>query len=158
MNTLILIKVCLAEIIPPRKETLVFWFYPTDEFIDALPDNIKHDLRSELNAIKKGTANSTSCTYFEVCKSTLFLEELRVYHNPANHVLTIDFSLLESIEGRISLVNISGVQVKEIVSKSIFNSGFNSFQTDLSDISPSVYLISIISEKGFKTQRVIISR
>jgi hypothetical protein len=158
MNTLIPIKVRLSEIIPPRNETLVFWFYPTDEFIDALPDEIKDDLRSELDAINKGTAGNTKCTYFEVCKSTLFLEDIKVYPNPANQVVTISFSLQESIEGRISLVNISGVQVKELVSKSIFNSGFNSFTTDLSDISPGIYLISIISEKGFKTQRVIISR
>jgi len=158
MNTLIPIKVSLADIIPPRNETLVFWFYPTEEFIDALPDAIKYDVRSELDAILKGAIINSSCTYFEVCKSTILLDDLKIYPNPANDMVTIDFSLSESIEGRISLVNISGLLVKELVTKSHFNLGFNSLNVNISDVSPGVYLISIITSKGFKTERVIISR
>ena len=52
INTLVPVKVNLEEIIPPRKETLVFWFYPTDEFINALPIRIKYDLKSELGCYK----------------------------------------------------------------------------------------------------------
>jgi len=159
INTLIQIKVDLEEIIPPRNETIVFWFYPTDEFINALPDGIKYDLKSELDAINEGTFKSTSsCKYFEACKSTLTLDDLRVYPNPANQNISIEFSLPNSLDGHISLINISGVQVKSIVSQRTFNSGMNLFNANLTDVPPGVYLISIITDNGFKTQRIIISR
>jgi hypothetical protein len=159
INTLIPIRVNLEKIIPPRNETIVFWFYPTDEFINALPDRIKYDLKSELDAINDGTnISSTSCKYFEVCKSTLPLDDLRVYPNPANQFLSIEFSLQSSLVGHISLISISGAQVKSIVSQRIFNSGVNLFNATLSDVPPGVYLISIITESGFITQRIIVSR
>ena len=159
LNTLIPVRVNLEEIIPPRKETLVFWFYPTDEFISALPDRLKYDLKFELDAINDGTFKSaSSCTYFEACKSTLVLEDLKVYPNPANQNISIQFSLANSIDGHISLVNISGEQVKTIVSDRTFDIGMNLFSVNLSDLPTGVYLISIITEKGFKTQRILVSR
>jgi hypothetical protein len=159
INTLIPVRVNLEEIIPPRKETLVFWFYPTDEFINALPDRIKYDLKSELDAINDGTFKSTSsCKYFEACKSTLTLDDLKVYPNPVNQNISIEFSIPNSLDGHISLINISGVQVKSIISQRTFNSGMNLFNANLSDVPPGVYLISITTENGFKTQRIIVSR
>jgi hypothetical protein len=159
INTLIPVRVNLEKIIPPRKETLVFWFYPTDEFISSLPDRIKFDLKSELDAINDGTLKSTSsCKYFEACKSTLILDDLKVYPNPANQNISIEFSLPNSLDGHISLFNISGVQVKSIVSQRTFNSGMNLYNANLSDVPPGVYLISITTENGFKTQRIIVSR
>ena len=159
INTLIPIEVNLEKIIPPCKETLVFWFYPTDDFVDSLPERIRYELKSELNAINnESNKTPSSCTYFETCKSTLIVNDLKVYPNPANQNITIEFSLPEAISGWISLVNISGAQIKTIVSKNNFNSGLNSFNANLSDVSPGVYLVSIFTQKGFKTQRIIISR
>ncbi len=159
INTLIPIEINLEKVIPPRKETLIFWFYPTDDFINSLPERIKHDLKSELDDINKGTKKAAKpCTYFEVCRSTLPIGDLRVYPNPANQDITIDFSLQELVKGRIALMNISGVQVKTVVPQRNFEAGRHSFQVSLSDVSSGVYLIAIVTERGFKTQRIMVSK
>lgn len=157
-DLLIPVKISFNELVEGRNYSRIFWFYPTDEFVDALPGEIKQQLKLERDAVIKNTIDTqSSCTYFEVCKSTLKLNDLKVYPNPANQNTTIEFSLYEAISGSIALINISGVQVKKIISDRIFSSGFNSFNANLSDVSPGVYLISIITPNGFKTQRIIIT-
>lgn len=158
-DILVPVKIPLNELISTYDYYLIFWFYPTDEFIDALPEEIKYDLKSERNDILNNSVNSEkSCTYFEVCKSTLTIDDLNVYPNPANSNVTIEFSLPQETSGSISLVNISGVQIKSLVSQRNLNSGLNSYEANLSDVSPGVYLIIIITPDGFKTQRIIVSR
>jgi hypothetical protein len=158
LNILVAIRINLERIIPPRKETLIFWFYPTDDFINALPENTKYDLKSERDAIINGTQTSGSCTYFEACRSTLPIDDLKVYPNPANQSATIDFSLPVAMNGMISLISISGNQLKYLVPTTKFSAGNNSYAVNLSDISQGVYLIMLSTDKGFKTQRLIVSQ
>ncbi|MBN1184724.1 MAG: T9SS type A sorting domain-containing protein [Bacteroidales bacterium] len=159
MNILIPVKIDLRKIVPPNEEILICWFYPTDEFINSLPDEIKTELKIERNAIINGDKSiNSSCTYFEVCKSTLFLDGFKVYPNPANQSVNIEFITDEPLKGNISLVNISGSQIKVLLPETSFPSGKNTYQADVSDISPGIYLVSIMTDKGFKTQRIIISR
>lgn len=158
-DLLVPVRISFGELIEGRNYVRIFWFYPTDEFVDALPEKIKHQLKLERDAIITNTINTqSSCTYFEVCKSTLFVDDLKVYPNPASQNITVEFSLSESISGRISLVNISGGLVKNIVPESNFNPGLNSFDANLSNVSPGIYLISIITPNGFKTQRIVVTR
>jgi hypothetical protein len=158
INVLIPIKVHLKEIRIKENE-ITLWYLPTDEFIDALPDRIKHELKIERNAIINDSLNFTStCTYFEVCKSTLSVENLRVFPNPTKQSVTIEFSVYESAVGNISLYNIGGSQVKVLLSNQTFVSRNNSFKFELSDVTPGIYLVSLQTDKGFLTQRLIISR
>ena len=62
------------------------------------------------------------------------------------------------VEGSISIVNIAGARLQTLVPNSTFLSGYNSYQLDLSGITPGIYLISINTDKGFKTQRLIVSQ
>ena len=127
--------------------------------VKTLPEEIKYNLKSERNdIINETTKSGNTCTYFETCKSTLALDDLKVYPNPANQDVSIEFTLSESTEGIISLVNNSGIQVKTMLPSTSFNSGSNSFKINLSDVSPGIYLVSITTKKGFKTQRLIIFR
>jgi hypothetical protein len=158
INVLIPIKVHLKGIRIKENE-ITLWYLPTDEFIDALPDRIKHELKTERNAIINDSFTQTSsCTYFEVCKSTLNVEDFKVFPNPAKQTVTIEFSVYESIVGNISLYNIGGSQVKMFASNQIFASGNNSFKFELSDVTLGIYLVSLQTDKGFLTKRLIISR
>ena len=47
--------------------------------------------------------------------------------------------------------------IKELVPETIFSSGFNVYQTDLSGISLGIYLVYIYTKNGFKTKRLIVS-
>jgi len=158
-DILVPIKVPLNKLISTKDYYYIFWFYPTDNFIDSLPEEIKYELKSERNDIINGNIKSEgSCTYFEACKSTLIIGDLRVYPNPANQNITIEFSLPQETNGSISLISISGDQVRSIVYREKFNSGVNSFYANLSGVSSGVYLILINTLDGFKTKRIIISR
>jgi len=158
-DILVPVKIPLNELISTLDYYQIFWFYPTDEFIDALPDEIKYELKKERDNIIEGNTKSTSsCTYFEACKSTLQVNNIKVYPNPVSEFTTIEFSLEESLEGEISIVGISGNNVKTVVPNTTFLDGTNTYSVNVSDINPGIYLILITTDKGFKSQRIIISR
>lgn len=154
----------------------VFWFEPSNELFNNLPPRISNDLKYEYYTFISNNENldtsdistsslktttkeeSNSCNYFEACKSTLNLESMHIYPNPANYSVTIEFNLDTDVQGSISIVNIAGVGLKTLVPNSTFLSGQNSYQVDLSGITPGIYLISINTNKGFKTQRLIVSQ
>jgi hypothetical protein len=158
-NSLVPIRINMTNYVSSWSKGLIFWFYPTEEFINSLPENMRNSLKTESESIISGTTSSiSSCTYFEACKSTLQLENFKVYPNPAKQKATIEFSVNKELKGTITLVNISGIQVKQLSSLTKFKSGFNSYNIDLSGIPSGIYLVSIFSDKGFKTQRIIISQ
>jgi hypothetical protein len=158
-DLLIPVKISFDKYVSTRNYSHIFWFYPTDDFIDALPENIKYDLKSERNKILQKSLNTqNSCTYFEVCKSTLQIDNFKLYPNPASYSFTIEFYAMEEFEGSISIVNIAGARLKTLIPNSTFLSGHNSYQMDLSGITSGIYLISINTDKGFKTQRLIVSQ
>lgn len=158
-STLIPILLPLSDLIKGLDYQLILWYYPSEGFLKALPDRYRKDIYAELEYIITGESNQNSnCTYFEDCKSTLLTEDFRIYPNPADLSTIIAFTLHEAVSGRISLVNISGSQVKVIVPNTKFISGHNSFTVDLSGITPGIYLVSILTNKGFKTKRIIISK
>jgi hypothetical protein len=157
-NSLVPIRINMANYVSTWSKDLIFWFYPTAEFINALPENIKNSLKYESELVIKGSTTSIkTCNYFESCKSTLQLNNFRVYPNPAKESVNLEFSLNQEIKGTISLVNISGIQVKQLITTT-FKSGLNSYNLDLTGVQSGIYLISIFSDKGFKTQRLIISQ
>ena len=145
------------------QEDQVIWFEPSEELFDALPKTIGNQLRQEYNYLTAPNEEarkylSTSCTFFEACKSTLQLNNLKLMPNPASYTTTISFEGLEEAPGTISLVNLSGNLVKVLVANETFRKGTNTFQFDLSGIGAGIYLISINTDKGFKTQRLVITR
>jgi len=87
-------------------EDQIFWFEPSEALFNSLPESIGNELRMEYNYITAETEEkkqvlSTNCTYFEACKSTLKVENCKLYPNPANGSVTIDFVLQESANGII---------------------------------------------------------
>ncbi len=128
-----------------------------------MPDRYKLEIQSDIENIEnemntKAFKANTSCTYFEVCRSTLKLDEMKVYPNPASSTIAFDFVTSQALEGKISLVNIAGQELKVLQTNTKFVVGVNHFDFDVSDIPAGIYLLTILTDKGFRTQRVIISR
>lgn len=149
------------DMFPVLYQDFVFWLTPNDELFNRLPSSMGNQMKDEYNELLSPDPQQqtkTTCTYFEVCKSTWHLDDLRLYPNPANSFLTIDFSSDDETSGTISLMNSAGVQIKQLIPKAEFSAGYNSFSVNLDGIVPGIYLISLTSEKGFITQRLIISR
>ncbi|MFC2087346.1 T9SS type A sorting domain-containing protein [Bacteroidota bacterium] len=160
-NYLIPILVDESALFVKGLDKKIFWFTPTDSFFNRLPDYIREDIKREyksLIAINVDDAQPKTCTYFEECKSTLELSQFNIYPNPASTNLTIDFTSNQELEGKISLVTISGSVVKVLVQDQSFKTGINHFETDVSDVSPGIYLIYFATDKGFIIQRFVVSR
>jgi hypothetical protein len=158
LDVLVPIKISKSKLLNANHKTEIWWFYPSDEFINTLPDRIKNNLKTERDAILTDNYSESSCAYFESCKSTLELENFKLYPNPANVSVTLEFDINEEAEGAISIINITGAKIKTLVSNTNFRSGHNTYKMGLSGISPGIYLISINTDKGFKTQRIIVSQ
>jgi hypothetical protein len=164
-RTQFLVPVYLRKSVYPKQlyQDQIFWFEPSMALFDAMPESIGQQLKREYIYIttgNKGTQKdlSTTCIYFEACKSTFDMEEFRIYPNPAAASATIDFNIPVSSTGFISLVSISGTQLKYLVPSTTFSQGINSFAIDVSDVPSGIYLVFISTDNGFKKQRLIINR
>ena len=159
MNILVPVRINLNNIVPPNQEVIICWYYPTQEFLNALPEKIGAELKSELIIVTNGSkGSSTSCNYFEVCKSSLKLDNFKLYPNPASYSVTIEFENSEEIIGSISIVNMAGLKLRVLLPNTTLLSGHNSYKMNLSGINSGIYLISVNTKKGFKTQRLIVSQ
>lgn len=164
-RTQFLVPVYLRKSVYPKQlyQDQIFWFEPSMALFDAMPESIGQQLKREYIYIttgNKGTQKelSPTCIYFEACKSTFDMEEFKIYPNPAAASATIEFSIPVSSTGFISLVSISGTQLKYLVPTTTFSQGRNSFPIDVSDVPSGIYLVFISTDNGFKKQRLIINR
>lgn len=158
-NTLIPVYFPLSKLVSNRKYDLIFWYYPSEDFVEALPERIKTDLALELKSIQMPASEPTqSCNYFEVCKSTLHLEDFKLYPNPTTRDVTLEFVTDENLEGTISMANVGGTLMKELVPKIQFLNGRNQFHINLGGVPPGIYIISVNTNRGFQTQRLVVAK
>lgn len=157
-EVLIPVKIPLNEYMKDIPYYDVYWYNPTDSFISLLPERIRYTLKAEKESILKNSkiASSSGCIYFEACQSTLELDNLSVFPNPATQYVTLQFSTRQDINGYISLSNMAGVPIKQLTTNSLIRAGHNSFKLDLSGIRSGMYLLTVFSDKGFKTKRLIV--
>jgi hypothetical protein len=159
LKILVPVRVNIHNYVSTNYEVIICWYYPTEAFLRALPGNMGTDLKSELLTIANGTkASSSSCNYFEECKSSLILDDFKLYPNPASGSVTLEFQNSEEIIGSVSIVNMAGLKLRVLLPDTQFLSGHNSYKMNLSGISPGIYLISVNTQKGFKTRRLIVTQ
>ncbi len=159
LNYLIPIYVPFADIISPEYKNQVLWFTPTEDFFDRLPIEMGKSMKTEYsNLDNKDISLAKTCTYFEACKSTLELNNFKLYPNPTNTITNIEFSTINQLRGEIVLTNVSGVTVKTLLNDQIFLAGDNYFELNLSDVKPGIYIVMLITDQGFKTQRIIVNQ
>ena len=159
MNILVPVRINLNEIIHNNHEVIICWYYPTQEFLNSLPAKIGTQMKSEINYITNDSkVSSTSCNYFVACKSSLVLDNFKLYPNPANSYVSIEFENPEEVIGSISIINMAGLKLRELLPNTTFLSGHNYYRMNLSGIYPGIYLISVNTNRGFKTQRLIVTK
>jgi hypothetical protein len=143
------------------KEDIVYWFLPTDEFFNRLPQNISKELLGEYNYITaedKSTLEKPECKYFEECKNTLQLTDFKIFPNPANYRVSVSFTLPETIDARITLVDLAGREKQVLHQQSHFAAGKHQLDFDLSNVSEGIYLLTLYADKGVQTQRLMVAR
>ncbi len=143
------------------KQYFVMWFYPSEAFFKALPERISNDLRKEYNYITaedKSQLVKPECKYFDECKNTLDASKFKVFPNPANNTATVSFTLNEAITGRITLVDLAGREKQVLQPNTNYSKGSHQFDVDVSNVPEGIYLLTLYSDKGVQTQRVIVAR
>ncbi|MDA3881363.1 MAG: T9SS type A sorting domain-containing protein, partial [Prolixibacteraceae bacterium] len=142
-------------------ESLIFWFLPNENFFSSISEEVSVDLQAEINYITaedKSALIKPECTYYEECKNTLELTDFKVYPNPANYEVTVSFELPETIGARISLVDLTGREKQVLHPQSQFAAGRHQFNFDLSSVAEGMYLITLYSDQGVQTQRLMVVR
>jgi PKD repeat protein len=82
---------------------------------------------------------------------------VKVYPNPANSNVSVDFTLNRTADVEISIYDLTGRGVKHFANES-FSTGINTVNFDMSDVNNGFYFINIKSSTGSKTVRLMISK
>lgn len=138
---------------------LLYWFLPSEFLFSNLPEHIANDLKDEYNYIiaeNKSELVKPDCNFYEECRNTLLINDFKVYPNPANQFATVSFELPKAIEGRISLIDLQGRERIVLLEKTRISPGYQHFKLDISGISEGIYLITLFSDSGIQTQRLVI--
>ena len=138
---------------------MVFWFIPTKEFIDALPENYADKLRKELQLIEdisNGEVNPedacerlNSESYFGLCGLNYgALKNIKVYPNPVTPMSQLSFDLEESRKLSIRVHDLEGKSLATLASDKAFDAGTHEFPLKFKDLSSGVYMISVTSDEN----------
>ena len=143
------------------KEDVIYWFLPTDQFFNRLPRAVSKELLAEykyVTAEDKSKLVQPECKYFEECENTLNHIKFKVFPNPASTQVYVSFSLNEAINGRITLVDLAGRERQVLKPQTKFAIGPHQINVDVSAVPEGIYLITLYSDKGIQTQRLIVTR
>jgi hypothetical protein len=157
IHLLIPVEVCASG----YNESLIFWFLPNENFFNSISEEVSVDLRAEIEYITaddKSTLVKPECKYYEDCKNTLQLTDFKIFPNPANYRVSVSFELPETIDARISLVDLAGHERQELHPQSQFAAGKHQLDFDLSNVSEGIYLLTLYADKGVQTQRLMVAR
>ena len=79
-----------------------------------------------------------------------------IYPNPANNILTLDFTSKNNDKSVLSITNIVGEKIKEFQINTV--SGINTLNLNLEGINNGVYFINFINNSSKSTKKFVISR
>lgn len=151
---------------PLKDFKFIVWFEPNEDFLSVLPDEMCTQIDKELELLKQ---NGESCsntpitgedTYLGVWKGCSgAIENLRVYPNPTDGPIAVDFMLKEKRNLTITLNDLTGRKIRDLSTGT--NAGAGEFNTrfELTKVEPGVYLVVVQSEIGERAvQRVIVGK
>ncbi len=149
---------------------IILWYFPSDEFLDALPKKFGDLIRQERETIEKAEekliADSTyrdgklsgSNGYMDVGRTQSgALEISSIGPNPARDQARLRFTLGQDRQISVALYDMNGQQVGLLAPQQFYHSGENAVMLDLSSFNSGAYLINLITPQGEQAiQRFII--
>ncbi|PKL85634.1 MAG: hypothetical protein CVV22_06945 [Ignavibacteriae bacterium HGW-Ignavibacteriae-1] len=151
-------------------EKLVLWYYPTDEFIESLPERYKKALKNEIeiiSSIESGTLSlEEACnfieeeSFYDYCRfANGAIEIQNLYPNPVyNGSITMKFKTTEVRNIEINIYDIQGAFIGRLSNINNLNAGEHHIKLNLINLTTGTYLIGLKSDKNeFVSQRIIIN-
>lgn len=151
-----------------KRSDVFFWYYPTKEFISALPERYRLSLEKELAVIdeaeKKNLCAGDVCrkltapSFFDYCRSQSgAIERSSLTTVSAQKKTIAELDLSESRTISVSVYDQSGKFISKIVTGLVVESGIQQVTIDLNGLSQGAYLLAITTEKGEQViQRIIV--
>ena len=173
-TTLLPLKLVVPDTSNPKfkglpTRTVYLLFIPTEAFLESLPKKYSVPLRKEIEAIKK--IESGELPYFEACKGlsdqeTFYdicrmesenIKDVKIYPNPSKDRAKLDFTLLLDRFINITLHDLNGNYIRDVVPWQKSSRNSYSFDIDLNNLERGMYLIIITTDKGEKVvQRIVV--
>ncbi len=141
-------------------ERVVLWYYPTDEFLNALPDRYAKKLRKEaeiLRQIRSGAMpEEEACkgfnedeSFYDICRiSSGPVSIQNIFPNPALNSTSMKFRINNSAKVSINLYRTNGDFVREIRNEQLLSPGEYTININLSGLQPGIYLASVKTNMG----------
>ncbi len=147
---------------------IVFWFFPTKEFIGNLPERYRAPLEIETEALGKIRdgimAPAEACSavrdssFLDICRlgsGAISIEG--IFPNPVETMATFSYRLSEARKIRIDLHDIMGGYIGNLMEERTMPAGTHKLSFNARGINPGLYLISVKSDKNeITTIRTII--
>lgn len=102
---------------------------------NLLLDNINFSQATNVNTIQKEAA------------------EVRIMPNPVSNLMTLEFTMENTADANINIVNALGQQVQQVTNGS-FN-GTNVIEVNTSELAAGVYFVNIVTEEATTTKRFV---
>jgi hypothetical protein len=101
--------------------------------------------------------NNIKLTNVSIKETVVGVNDVDVYPNPANEVVTTKFSLTEQSNVSIEIVDMLGKVVKTVANKSL-TAGTYEVPTNIAELASGVYLVKITTDNGTTTERLSIAK
>lgn len=146
----------------PKKNGLIFWYRPSQDLIDILPQRYRAALAKEFKLIENmdgvcGADIKVEETYLDVWRTCSgAIENLRLFPNPVLSDFSIRFDLTENRILSYSIHDLNGMKIRDLKGNVSMKPGTISETFDISQIPKGMYLIVVSSDKNEVTlQRII---
>jgi hypothetical protein len=152
-----------------RGADIYLWYYPTHEFIAALPDRYRNTLQEELEALADVEADrmksSEACqclpggpTVLGICRlSSGAVTSASLFPNPAQGSTTLQFRLTQPRYVTITLNDLSGRYLRTLESGQELNMGDYPVALKLGEVQSGTYLVVVRTDRGEQAvQRLIV--
>lgn len=159
-ETLIPIEIKKEDYSDILNKNLIFWFEPTTALRNQIPGQLGKQIRKEYNYLVsdfKAEMEST-CTFFEACRSTLHLHNFEISPNPTSGEFKIKFEAGEPTEITTHITSLNGQILKRLSYFRDVRVGLNSFDFNIGDVPSGMYLLTVQTEKGFLSKRLIVEK
>jgi hypothetical protein len=147
---------------------VILWFYPTQEFLEALPTHFRNDLEAELaraETSKRSDAPATEnihpgeSTYLDIWRaSNGAITQSQAFPIPALHdAITLRYTLAAARGVSVTVHDINGRRLKELVASGERSAGTWEEKISVDDLDRGIYLLSINTDHGeHAVQRIVV--
>ncbi|PCJ64166.1 MAG: hypothetical protein COA58_14380 [Bacteroidetes bacterium] len=146
----------------------IFWYEPTEEFLNQLPKDIKEQLEFELALIhpilspptppapdyeNNNQPKKESCVYLDPCSDIKTnITDMQLFPNPASGRVNVKITLNTSVSGDLTVTNLGG---QEFLTLHIDDCKQKT-TIDITTLPPGLYLVTLLSNSGDKLTRRLI--